>query len=1310
QDGILLSSMMPGIIVGILEVCKSFCFTIRSSSARMAAEGRTVKVSGLPVHMPENRLVDKIHIHFLRKRNGGGEISSVTVSKSSPGIALITFEESRVALKLAKRGKQVFKVNEKDYDITISLHHEEVAPDEVILHMSVIVDYSKLPEGKTTLLSLLEKFPGVGLHFDPQKDHCTLSGYYTEVQSLSKLVLGSLESQNSADGVTSRKKSPEMYYVPLERTDNTAEANKADEGATNAPHTQELDLEMESTVTKRGTELYDYSSSIQPGSHEDVMEDKGDLQPDDETSFEDFSLVVDSDIFRYLHKYCTKEYQSILRRHRVEVLDVTYQDITTLYFKPQKTLSQRGMGSVIKAHQDLANLYQEKESQLRKENIPKSGFPKKDLEHALDGLKQRLPKLMIDEDEGNVYLVGSKSDVSEAKQFIVDVKGIRMDKDTNPDPFSPLPSSFTSHQGSSLSSELPEHSSHFRTKGTKFQDSDYLFDSRKVYQKANGEEIFNPNEITPNPSELRHLDGPPHLDLFTVPTQTQAMTDKDMYSAGSNDDTVEVRPLRRMEFGGLYDKDKYTDSVSLFPKSSPMFSSLDLNRKPLDLFSKETKLQFQPDTTTDSVQKQTSGKGNKTKRAESGREVKIAANFSQERFSDVASDTNMAETPKAVAKLDEGMAVNDRMFPDRRPPFSPPFIKPSLNSNLKPNTMPGNLGAKGSVLSKMDTQIHKDLKKPGQFPSHWAEKKPAMMPAYSTDYPSSSLGHMDLWGDTGVSKNLTMPSGSSRRRSNSFSGRSQVRTGKDESPAVDLFDGQKGRSPVSETKKVFSVDMHVSMRLWLYLKTVHATEIDNLTSDLQIRETYEKEDAVLCLRGADSEKVNECHRELKSLINTVEMDFETRTLPLSMYGVSDSKEKTLVDFCKIMKQLHKTVKIIVIANSLIIMGPVSTCQKVEATMMEVFHSGVIGAKAKMESWMSHSPSGHEASATTSDSDRPTPTGERVQSITKNDLPNMSDQSNGKTSKKHSQSLEDRTRGKTLEAVNKDNQEQDNKVKMERTHRSDQMGHHLKGQLYEDGTTKKGNVKTDNLNNSDDEAEAKADGDHKTTAASQKHTDEEGNSRTKETVPGPGRLGDSVDQGINVPYLPGDVKVTGTALPSSARGNQGPLLTCACGAQDGSVNKTLCGMKLCSQCLKEAHDNCKLCKPETKQDTGGIRGTMSVRESTISIPGFQRFSTLKIVYDIPDGFQGEGHPCPGAPFKGNRFEAFLPLNTDTKKLLPLLEKAFQKGLTFTVKARHSEDQGKERGGEGQVVWGNIPHKTRTEGGTSNPSHLKKRLLT
>lgn len=61
----------------------------------MADASKTVRVNGLPADVDEDRLRDKLFIHFLRARNGGGEIESVTVGKATPISALITFEDHR---------------------------------------------------------------------------------------------------------------------------------------------------------------------------------------------------------------------------------------------------------------------------------------------------------------------------------------------------------------------------------------------------------------------------------------------------------------------------------------------------------------------------------------------------------------------------------------------------------------------------------------------------------------------------------------------------------------------------------------------------------------------------------------------------------------------------------------------------------------------------------------------------------------------------------------------------------------------------------------------------------------------------------------------------------------------------------------------------------------------------------------------------------------------------------------------------------------------------------------------------------------
>lgn len=61
----------------------------------MAEPNRIVRVTGLPADIEENRLKDKLFIHFLRASNGGGEIDSVTIVKAAPISALITFEDDR---------------------------------------------------------------------------------------------------------------------------------------------------------------------------------------------------------------------------------------------------------------------------------------------------------------------------------------------------------------------------------------------------------------------------------------------------------------------------------------------------------------------------------------------------------------------------------------------------------------------------------------------------------------------------------------------------------------------------------------------------------------------------------------------------------------------------------------------------------------------------------------------------------------------------------------------------------------------------------------------------------------------------------------------------------------------------------------------------------------------------------------------------------------------------------------------------------------------------------------------------------------
>ncbi|XP_060718456.1 uncharacterized protein LOC132840650 [Tachysurus vachellii] len=1180
----------------------------------MAGEERTIRVSGLPVDVSENRLIDKLQIHFLRKKNGGGEISAVTVSKTVPGTAFITFEEGEVASRLAQKGKHVFNVSDKSYDITMSLHREEVNVDKVLLYMSLLVDPKKIPGGKNTLLSLHKSFPGVQMVYDFQKELYTLKGRYSEVQSLSSLVLGSLEKQDQSSGDKAHPKtaSKKTYNSPLTESASCQVGANQDTGV--VKHNEELDLE--SKCWKTGFPLL--SSSSDHTSHAASTENKWDS--DIGTLFEDFSLIVDSDIFRYLHRYST-EYQSILRRHKVEVLDVNCDDITTLYLKPKTALSSHDMSSVIKAHEDLAHLYQQKESHLRKEYVYKCGIPEKELIHALESLRERLPKLMIHEDDRNVFMVGSKSDVSEAKQFIVDKRELGLKKEIHSEHlFVSSPSKCTfSKQGSADCHDL------FMPK--KDQDANQRWIASKNFSEKGHDSV-----------ELKNVDDQIEKsteDIFDL-RRTEVSQEKHVPS-----------DLKWIETDSWLDKNKYTDSLFASSKPSARHFVLDREEKLLvksDIISGKMVI--------DSETQIKSSKGYKSKQTETGKERKMAANFSKEMYSGIKDLTSYkSEAPK----IHKGAYVRERKNPDSGQPHSLPLIKSSKNSN--PNALHGSASAQISTITIDSEELKGD--KMSNF-------KPTMTPA-------------GLSGDQGANSFPIMPSESTQSRSSSFSGRMK-KVEEAMQIAVDVSAGQKGISQNSETREIVAMDLVLPFRLWLYLTSVYNTEIENLTSDLQVKEKLDKEDITLCLRGIDSQKVSECHSCLKSLIATAEMDFDARTLPLWKFGLSCNKDKILIELCTLLRQRYKMVKIIVMSTDIIIIGPKALCDEVEDTMAKVFQEG----GKRLENELSpNSDSLHISKAPESDlkllAPQPTTPAEPQADIIMKDLSKISDQSVAGSSKNFPQVLSNQI----ADAREQDNQSRSQK-KMKQKKNLKQLDDKDPNLTQHNG----GPMNIENRENSSgsiiisatrqDKADGEMNRDQTITTA-----------QSKETFIDQINSCISVDQMIDSQALPGVSDPKDNTMPSQANENQSLLLCYVCKKEHSTVKQAACGFICCPKC-EEVHNNCRICM------TSGIKGTMTVQESTITIPGFNRDTALRIIYDIPNGIQGEDHPCPGEPFKGNRFEAFLPYNKTTTKLLPLLKKAFYKGLTFTVKVASADDDGNR---EGRVVWGSIPHKTKTEGGAS-----------
>ncbi|XP_041817432.1 E3 ubiquitin-protein ligase DTX3L1 [Chelmon rostratus] len=91
-----------------------------------------------------------------------------------------------------------------------------------------------------------------------------------------------------------------------------------------------------------------------------------------------------------------------------------------------------------------------------------------------------------------------------------------------------------------------------------------------------------------------------------------------------------------------------------------------------------------------------------------------------------------------------------------------------------------------------------------------------------------------------------------------------------------------------------------------------------------------------------------------------------------------------------------------------------------------------------------------------------------------------------------------------------------------------------------------------------------------------------------------------------------------------------------------------------------------------------------------LPGFPDDNTLQLNYIFPDGTQTEKHPHPGQPYAGLRLCAYLPDNHEGRRVLKLLDKAFNQELLFTVATKDGKDM---------VTTTFIPLKTQPDGGST-----------
>lgn len=290
--------------------------------------------------------------------------------------------------------------------------------------MSVTVDCGELPLDKRAETSLRRRFPG--LHItgpSPESNRCLLSGPFSQMQAA---VAHLLQLHENSQGETPRPKEENGFVPAGSHVDQMwPESNRPSSLFALGGLGSSVGQEVENLGAEGGA-----LGPRLPGGHQLSLEEE--LRCDAE-EVEDLSLIMDSDTFQYL-KRC-EEYHRILTDHKVEVVDETTHGLTTLFFQARSKVTgesevrRRTLKHLARAQKELRQLQQQQEASLRRAQLSKSALSLRGgLSAALENIQTLLPKLLLTQDDENVYIVGESSDVSQAKQLLM--LGYRLAKES----------------------------------------------------------------------------------------------------------------------------------------------------------------------------------------------------------------------------------------------------------------------------------------------------------------------------------------------------------------------------------------------------------------------------------------------------------------------------------------------------------------------------------------------------------------------------------------------------------------------------------------------------------------------------------------------------------------------------------------------------------------------------------------------------------------------------------------------------------------------------------------------------------------
>ncbi|XP_069490293.1 serine-rich adhesin for platelets-like isoform X2 [Ambystoma mexicanum] len=1208
---------------------------------------KTVRVEGIPINITSERVKDKLAIHFLRSQNGSAEIEDIHIDPGPPACAVITFEDAKAARRVLSVKDHDCTVNGTTYRMKVTSYATVVNPNEIFLKVSMVVDCRRFPEGfKNTSRRLLKHHRDVECRFDEKAELCSLQGPYTELIALSNEILKSFE-HGAGDLNESHSSTP--WTGPSDVLKTKGAANLKHDVGSVLLESQSSDLSPKSESESQSRRL----SSRSPKQSKMFVDDE-DIKalssfPAAENTInhlEDFSLVMDSDIYTYMRTYKKAQYQKILSCYNIEAVDVSSDGITTLYLQAGSQITG-DVGTLTQAHFELLNLYVDLEMSLRKEQIRKGDIEcdKKTLK-ALPAELQRIhPLLLCHEDEGNFYFIGNVVDVSQAKQYIQELKLHSPLKYPISVPEPLIGTSMAGrpkiHTGGLLESKhyTPKQSSptKLEIKGepklaanfslSKSQatlpENELDDDIKLVQQKYQFDDNVRQYGSLRH-SSLSNRQGSLSSLLTTVTTETNAdskpaANDRDDYSKYSKDGLGIKGPdyPKRFDTMPLDSRDKESsilqgtrksDSIGplkvySYSDASHSLASLGL----LDTTKTPSFMDFKPPQP-----------GSSLRRSKSFSTAKpTETDASDTRCSTMADELKEHEKTKSICVVGAEISVDNSIWAYLKDVYYP-LIKEICGegavqiSETKDNEI---TVLKLRSLNKNKLDVAKQ-----HIEALYHRESTNLVYRFFHYHQLHVKGPNDetLAEWCRVFENCS----------------SKVRVTKDEDKLHLMYPKDLQAKLISECNAFSEKQVQLQS-----LSSTHKATDPFLPKDGNgTHDDVNERDAASGAKdnGSDSQKDSAWDAGSSDTTSDVfdSQQFKERE---TRQGLSSRPQKSDTDRAKNNGYLQ------VAAGQ----ETANVCIEFETQRRNTPINGSV------DSGYSQQTEGSPQGSSFAEQERSTHDRVLVDSQTL-DTQVMDDEA-----LKLMGTLPDKFQ---LLKIGTESGVKDGTGSSPSL--LDHVPHSLPIALY--GTQQ-------NLT-SPKTGHEKALLDSVGRPAGQKDH--------KNWLP------ENMDQEATTTHAPTD-KAQSRSPNVDMEAREGRAKKCdQCKKGNSSLHSNPCGHILCSVC-NSSSETCRVClRVSTANPESAIKGALSCTTMAMSLPGFHNDPSFKIIYEIPDGIQGVKEPNPGRPYKGGRFEAYLPDNREGQKILVLLKKAFDKGHTFKVQSFETGDK---------VTWNAIIHKTSIDGG-------------